>query len=98
MDLKIETDNKGLSKVKDFWDHTDGIGKWRTWGSLKYKDDSPLKAKAEALMKKLEERKILVSGGHDQLRWGYNNEGNFNLNEAKQILLDLDSHVLDRTW
>jgi len=49
-------------------------------------------------MEVLEQRKILVSGGHDQLRWGNNNEGTFNLKEAKLILLELDSHSPDRIW
>ena len=30
-DLKAKTDAKGLYKVKDFWDQTDSIGKWRKW-------------------------------------------------------------------
>ena len=46
----------------------------------------------------LEQRKILVIGGNDQLRQGNNNEGTFNLKEAKHILLELDAHVLDRIW
>lgn len=49
-------------------------------------------------MKELDQRKILVSGGHDQLRWGNNNEGTFNLKESKLILLGLDSHAPDRVW
>ena len=57
-----------------------------------------MKAKADALLTMLDQRKILVSEGHDQLRWGNNNEGTFNLKEAKRILLELDSHVLDRIW
>ena len=49
-------------------------------------------------MKMFDGRKILVTGGHDQLRWGNNNEGTFNLKVEKHILLELDSHVLDRIW
>jgi len=97
-DLKEEIDTKGLSKVKDFWDKTNSKGKWRTWRIFDYRDDNPLKAKAKALMKMLEQRKTLVLGRHDQLRWGNNNEGTFNLKEAKCILLELDSHVPDRIW
>ena len=49
-----------------------------------------MKVKVETLMKMSEQRKILMSGGHDQLRWGNNNEGTFNLKEEKLILLELD--------
>jgi len=57
-----------------------------------------LKEKIEALLKMLEQRKILVIEGHDQLRWGNNNEGTFNLKEEKRILLELDSNVPGRVW
>lgn len=63
MDLKKETNTIGLSKVKYFWDQTNSAGKWRTWRNIDY-----LKANAEDLMKMLEQRKILVIGGNDQLR------------------------------
>jgi len=43
------------------------------------------------LMQDLDRMKILVSEGNDQLRWGNNNEGTFNLKEAKFILLGLAS-------
>ena len=51
-----------------------------------------MKVKADALLTMLDQRKILVSEGHDQLRWGNNNEGTFNLKEAKSIILELDSN------
>jgi len=49
-----------------------------------------LKTKAEELRKIVEQRKILVTEGQDQLRWGNNKKGTFNLKEAKGILLELD--------
>jgi len=63
---------------------------------MDYREDSPLKAKAEALLTMLEQRKILVTGGHDQLRWGNNTADTFNLKKEKHILLELDSNELDR--
>jgi len=96
--FKAETDTNELTQVKDFWDLTNSSGKWRKWTKLDVINDSPLKTKAERLMKMLEQRKILVSSGHDQLRWGNNNEGNFNLKEAKLIHLELDSQPPRRIW
>ena len=63
-----------------------------------HREDIPLKSKAEELLSMLEQRKILVIGGHEQPRCGNNNAGTFNLKEAKRILLDLDSNVPDRVW
>eukprot|EP00253_Pinus_taeda_P019318 PITA_19318 len=97
-DLKAETNTKEFTQVKDFLDQTNSSGKWRKWRNFDLRNDNPLKSKAERLMKMLEKRKILVSKGNDQLRWGNNNEGNFNLKEAKLILLDLDSQAPDRIW
>jgi len=60
-DLKEETNIKGLSKVKDFWDQTNSNGKWRTWRNFHFGDNNPLKAKVETLKRRLEKRKILKS-------------------------------------
>eukprot|EP00253_Pinus_taeda_P035878 PITA_35878 len=97
-DLKAEIDTQKLTKVKDFWDQNNSSGKWRNWRKLDLRNDSPLKAKAERLMEMLDHRKILFSRGHDQLRWGNNNEGTYNLKEAKLLLLELDSQAPDRIW
>ena len=39
-----------------------------------------------------------MAEGQDQLRWGDNKEGTFNLKEAKNILLELDPLVPDKIW
>lgn len=57
-----------------------------------------MKVNVDALLKMLDQRKIIVSEGHDQLIWGNNNEGTFNIKEAKNIFLELDSYVPDRVW
>eukprot|EP00253_Pinus_taeda_P026549 PITA_26549 len=97
VDLKNETDSKGLLKVKYLWDQTNSAGKWRTWRHMDYREGSPLKEKADELRNLVEQRRILVTKGQDQLRWGNNNEGSFNLKEAKH-LLELDSQVPDLIW
>lgn len=96
--LKNKTNNKRLVKVNDFWDQEKSEGKWRIWKNLEYNDDSPLQAQAEALTAILEQRKILTSIDSDQLRWGNNNEGNFNLKDAKCIAIGLDIPNLDWVW
>lgn len=84
--------------VKYFWDQTNNEGKWRTWKNLHHREDSPLKAKTKALLRILEQSKILMLGGHDQLRWGNNNAGTFNLKEEKHLLIELVSNDSDRVW
>eukprot|EP00253_Pinus_taeda_P030148 PITA_30148 len=96
--LKQEIVSQGLNKVKDFWDISQIQGKWRSWRSIDFIDDNPMKIKAEALRSLLKQRMVLVTEGQDQLRWGNNNKGIFNLMEAKGILLGLDSSVLGKTW
>jgi len=50
------------------------------------------------LMQELYQRKILVSRGNYQLRWGNNNEGTSNLKESKAFPLGLTSQALDKVW
>ena len=61
--LKHEIDTQGLNKVEDLWDNTRQTGKWRIWRNIDCREDSPLQTKAETLMRMLEQRKILVTGG-----------------------------------
>lgn len=49
-------------------------------------------------MSMLRQKKILVTKGQDQLRWGLNKEGSFNLKEAKRIILNLDSSNVMNSW
>jgi len=65
MSLKQEIDSQGLNKVKDFWDLPHNSGKWRSWRSINYRDDSPINIKAEALMSMLKQMNILVTEGQD---------------------------------
>lgn len=96
--LKDDTDKKGLLRVNDFQDQEISQGKWRIWKNLVYSDDSLLKAHAEALTTILEQRNILTLVDSNQLRWGKNNEGNFNLKEAKCIALGVDHPNPDWVW
>ena len=57
-----------------------------------------MKAMAEALIMDLNHKRILVSSSHDQLRWGKNNEGNFNLKEAKQAITGFNFVNADKVW
>ena len=96
--LKNETDNKWWIRVNDFWDQGRSEGKGRIWKNLGYNHDSTLKTQAEALTTILEQRNILIVAALDQLRWGKNNEGNFNIKETKSIALGLDFPNPNRVW
>jgi len=96
--LKQETDNQGLLKVKDFWENSHNAGKWRIWKKIEGREDKTLNSKAESLKKLLDQRIILVMEGQDQLRWGNNKEGNFNIKEAKGFLLDMEPQAPNKTW
>lgn len=96
--LKKETDSQGLIKVKDFWNLPHDSRKWRNWRKIDCREDSPIKTKAEELMSMLKQKKILITEGKYQIRWGLNKEGTFNIKEAKSILLNLDPCVLTKSW
>ena len=96
--LKHETDKQGLVKVKYFWENSHNAGKWTIWKKIESREDRTLNSKAESLKRMLDQRMILVTKGQDQLRWGNSKEGNFNIKEAKGILLDLEPQVRNKTW
>eukprot|EP00253_Pinus_taeda_P010393 PITA_10393 len=97
MSLKQERESQGLIKVKDLWNLPLDSRKWRNWRKIDCREDNPIKIKAEELMSMLKQRKILVTDGQDQLRWGLNKEGTFNIKEAKRIILNLDPCVLAKS-
>lgn len=98
LDLIQESDSQGLIKVKDFWIHSQLMEKWRIWRNIDCRNNNLLETKVEELRKIIEQRKILVAEGQDELRWGDKKQGTFNLKEAKKILLELDPLVLHKIW
>ena len=98
LSLKQTTDAQGLNKVKDLSDISHIQGKWRSWRNIDYKDDNPITIEVEALRSLLKQRMILVTEQKDQLRWGNNKEGNFNIKEAKCLLLDPEPQAQNNTW
>jgi len=96
--IQTDTINKGLKKVSDYWDQSKDNGKWRIWKLPDHRELTPLKTQAKALEVILEKRQILTSTSDDQLRWGRNNEGVFNLKEAKRIATGLNLQNTNKTW
>jgi len=74
------------------------VGKWRIWKRIEGREDKTLNSKAESLKRLLDQRIIFVTEGQDQLRLGNNKEGNFNINEAKGFLLDIEPQAPNKTW
>lgn len=87
-----------FSKGKGFFGLDSQYRKWRTWKKIDGREDSTLNSKAETLKRMMDQRMILVMAGNDQLRWGGNKEGNFNIKEEKGILLGLELQALVRIW
>jgi len=84
--------------VKDFWENTHNVRKWRTWKKIEGREDRTLNSKAESLKRMLDQRMILVTERQDQLRCGNNKEGTFNIKESKGILLELESQDPNKAW
>jgi len=83
--------------VEDFW-NSPNVGKWRIWKEIQGREDKTLNSKAKSLKRLLDQRTILVMEGQDQLRWGNNKEGNFNIKEAKGFLLNIAPDILGRSF
>eukprot|EP00253_Pinus_taeda_P007691 PITA_07691 len=96
--IQTDTINKGLKRVSDYWDKSRNNGKWRIWKLLDYNEVTTLKTQAQALEDILVKRKILTSTSKDQLRWGRNNVGLFNLKESKRIATGLNFPNTNKTW
>eukprot|EP00253_Pinus_taeda_P011858 PITA_11858 len=90
--------NKGLRWVCDYWDQSRNNEKWRTWKLPDYSGMGMLHTQAIALKGLLDKRQILTSTLDDQLRWGKNKAGLFNLKGAKRIDSGLNLPNIDKTW
>lgn len=95
--LEQEIDAQGLIRVRDFLDLSQTPEKWRSWRNIECGENNTLKCKAKALGDFLKQRMILKTEGQDQLRWGNNKQGAFNLKKAKGFLLGLNYNVPDKT-
>jgi len=84
--------------VSDYWEQARENCKWRIWKLPEYNEATPLKTQAKDLEIIVEKRQILTSTSDDLLRWGRNNEGVFNLKEAKIIAMGLNLPSTDKTW
>eukprot|EP00253_Pinus_taeda_P002045 PITA_02045 len=96
--IHTDTISKGLNWVSDYWDQARNDKKWRTWKLPNYSGMGMLHTQATALQGILDKRKILNSKLNDQLRWGKNKTGLFNLKEAKRIDAGLNHPNTDKTW
>eukprot|EP00253_Pinus_taeda_P032242 PITA_32242 len=96
--IQTDTIKKGLKKVSDYWDQSRDNDKWRFWKLPDCSELTLLKTQAKALASILEKRQILTSTSDDLLRWGSNNQGVFNLKEAKRIATCLNFPNTDKSW
>eukprot|EP00253_Pinus_taeda_P022782 PITA_22782 len=97
-DIHTDTINKALRWVSDYWDQSRNNGKWRTWKLPDYREMGMLHTQAIALKGLLNKRQILKSDLDDQLIWGRNKAGLFNLREAKRIDAGFNLSNTDKTW
>lgn len=98
MSIKQEMDSQGLIRIRDFWNLPQVTAKRRSWRKIESREDGYIKEKIEELMNILEQRKMLVADGKDQLRRGKNKEGIFNIQEAKIIILNIEPCGLANPW
>ena len=76
----------------------EGKGNGDFGGHPNYSAETSFRTQAKILEEILEKRQILASTSDDLLRWGRNNEGNFNVKEAKIIITRFDYSNPEKTW
>ena len=74
-----------LKKVAYFWDYEAQDQHFRTWKENEWWKAQVPRDNVEVFYLKLCAKKIPKTASPDKLRWGYTNQGNFNIKEAIEL-------------
>ena len=70
---------QGKTTIHHYWNPINDCERWRTWDKLNPPNRDCIATLAEEVEEELGKRKIAISKDEDQLRWGRENGGEFNL-------------------
>jgi hypothetical protein len=79
---------QGKTTIHHYWKLRNGIDRWRTWDKLNPQNRDSIATLAKEVEEELGKRKIGILEDDDQLRWGRENGGEFNLKEAQFYIVD----------
>jgi hypothetical protein len=89
-ELHQEMMAQGKTKVYHYWKQQKNRNKWRIWNTLTPQTRDQTATKVKEVKEELGRRKIAVTNGNDQLRWGHKADGEFNLKEVCHYIADQD--------
>jgi hypothetical protein len=76
--LQQELIAQGKINVYQYWKHEMDCNKWRIWDKITLQNNDPPTTTVKEVEEELGRRKITVTEGEDQLRWGQKYGGEFN--------------------
>jgi hypothetical protein len=78
-ELQQETMAQGKTRVYHYWKQETNHNKWRIWNTLTPQTRDQTAATVKEVEEEMGRRKIAVTDGSDQLRWGHKVGREFNL-------------------
>jgi hypothetical protein len=97
-ELQQEMTEQGKIKVHHYWKQENDHDRWRIWDKLNPQNRDRIATIMKEVEEELGKRKIVVSEEEDQLRWGRNNGGEFNLKEARNYITDQNQEDPAQQW
>jgi hypothetical protein len=96
-ELQQEMIEQGKIKIHHYWKQENDHDRWRIWDKLNPQNRDRIATITNEVEEELGKRKIVVLE-EDQLRWGRNNGGEFNLKEARNYITDQDQEYPVQQW
>ena len=81
-ELQQEMMVQGKTRVYHYWKQEAEHKKWRIWNTLTPQTRDQTTTTVKEVEEELGRRKIALTNGNDQLRWGHKDGGEFNLKEV----------------
>ena len=81
-EIQQEMIGQGKTTIHHYQKPRNDSDRWRTWDKLNPPNRDRIATLAEEVEEELGKRKIAISEEEDQLRWGRENGGEYNLKEA----------------
>jgi hypothetical protein len=86
--LQQDLITQGKINVYQYWKQETDRNKWRIWDKINPQNTDIPATTIKEVEEELGRRKITVTEGEDQLRWGQKDGGEFNLKEVQHYMAD----------
>ena len=89
---------QGKTRVYHYQKQETNRNKWRMCNTLTPQTRDQIVTTIKEVEEELGRRKIAVTNGNDQLRWGHKVDGKFNLVEVRHYITDQDQEDSTHQW